>query len=68
MTDLELQWLQRNTMALEHILKILQDLRLQLMANHTPNYQHDLKAFSRFDWESIGATVVERDRAWRFCC
>lgn len=62
MTDLELQWLQRNTMALEAIRDTLTVIRLQLMAEHTPNYQHDLKAFSRFDWLAIGATVMERDR------
>ena len=62
MTDLELQWLQRNTMALEAIRDILTAIRLQLMQDHVPNYQYDLAAFQRFNWESIGATVTERDR------
>ena len=62
MTDLELQWLQRLALALEHILKNLQAIRLQLMADHVPSYQYDLSAFPRFDWESIGAVVLERDK------
>lgn len=62
MTDLELQWLQRNTMALEAIRDTLTAIRQSIMTDHVPNYQHDLAAFSRFDWSSIAATVVERDR------
>ena len=62
MTDLELQWLQRNTMALEAIHTTLQVIRLSLMQDHIPSYQYDLSAFQGFDWESIGALVMERDR------
>ena len=61
MTDVELQWLQRNTMALEAIALTLQTIRQQLMADHVPNYQYDLAAFKGFNWESIGAVVMERD-------
>lgn len=63
MTDLELQWLQRNTMALEVIANQLQLIRQQLMSSdHVPNYQYDLAAFPSFNWESIGATVTSGDR------
>jgi len=61
MTDEEKQWLQRNTMALEAIRDILNTIRLQLMADHVPNYQYDLATFPGFNWESIGASVTERD-------
>lgn len=61
MTPHELQWLQRNTMALEAIRDILSAIRLQLVADHVPNYQYDLAAFPGFNWESIGAVVMERD-------
>ena len=63
MTPQELQWLQRNTMALEAIRDILQSIRLQLMQDRPPpDYQYDLLAFQGFDWSSIGATVLECDR------
>ena len=63
MTERELQWLQRNTMALEAIRDILHCIRLQLMADRPPpDYQYDLARFPNFNWNAIGATVVERDR------
>lgn len=62
MTDLELQWLQRNTMALEAIRDILQSLRVQIMCDRPPDYQYDLLAFPNFNWDAIGATVSMRDR------
>lgn len=62
MTDLELQWLQRNTMALEAIRDILQSIRMQIMCDRPPNYQYDLSAFPNFNWDAIGASVTDRDR------
>lgn len=69
MTDLELQLLQRNTMALEAICDILRDTYTTLLAiqriqaNNLPtDYQYDLSAFPNFDWNIIGASVVHSDR------
>lgn len=69
MTDLELQLLQRNTMALEAIQDILRDMYTTLIAvrhivqsTQPTDYQYDLSAFPNFDWDKIGAAVVERDR------
>ena len=69
MTDLELQLLQRNTMALEAIRDILRDTHTTLMAvqrivqpNQSPDYQYDLSAFPNFDWDMIGAAVTQSDR------
>lgn len=69
MTDLELQLLQRNTMALEAIRDILRDTYTTLkavqkivQANTPTDYQYDLSAFPNFDWDMIGAAVTQRDR------
>lgn len=65
-TEQELQLLTRNTMALEAIRdtlrKIYADVQMLRQNDKPPNYQYDIKAFSNFNWDLIGATVVERDR------
>lgn len=69
MTDLELQLLQRNTMALEAIRDILRESHITLMAvqrqlhvKEAPDYQYDLAAFPNFNWDTIGAAVAQSDR------
>ncbi len=56
------QWLesqQRQTMALERIAASLE--RLAPANQSAPNYQKTLDEFRGFDWEVIGATVVQSD-------
>lgn len=69
MTDLELQLLTRNTMALEAIHDILRDmyaavtfLRSLETCDTAPNYQYDLSAFPNFNWGTIGAAIARTDR------
>lgn len=69
MTDLELQLLQRNTMALEAIRDILCNIRAdiqflkQLVWKDTaPDFQSDLSAYPNFNWDTIGAVVTQSDR------
>lgn len=56
-------WLEiqhRRLLALERIALAVEALAPLALAS--PNYQHILEDFARFDWESIGATVQRSDQ------
>ncbi|ARV57992.1 hypothetical protein BZZ01_04480 [Nostocales cyanobacterium HT-58-2] len=56
-------WLEiqhRQMLALEKIADTLE--RLAPTNVPAPNYQYPLESFTRFNWESIGATVVTNDQ------
>lgn len=56
-----LDYQRRQTLALEKLAEGL--LRLTLSATvPAPNYTRSLHEFPNFDWKTIGATVIQRDR------
>lgn len=58
--NLLLEILHRQMVALEKIADALE--RLAPASKEAPNYQYPLESFASFDWESIGATVLRRDK------
>lgn len=52
------EYQRRQTVALERLAFGLE----QLVPKATPSYTRSLESFVSFDWASIGATVVQRDR------
>ena len=59
-TDLWLEIQHRQMLALERIADTLE--RITPTNTSAPNHTFPLEKFSSFDWESIGATVVQSDQ------